>query len=423
MLKITSYLYLYFIALAFAPLIAFVSYHTLDMGFNKLYGATVTILAFILMIRKGVKYSTIDVLLIFALGVYLYNLGWDIILNQRTLERKGFVHDFFVNPYFNIVAFIYVIDNYKIPDSLIKLVRKILIGVVAVACGVSVIQLIDDPFFLTPSEVVEYTRMMGALSNSFEIRRVSIFGYLDNLQETISFLPVVAIVTAHSIMNKKRYLLLLVLFAFIVPFGNNYRYAQLAYFVALLPLIEIRKSKVQSVLIILGGLVLVSAIFVGGLYLSDFDLDAYVRERVLSDSASTRLLAIEIFNKFFHRNPWFGSGVHLTDEVIAAIAGRSSQIHVGYLAHLYSYGIVGSLIAFSFWIMIARRFYRTAIRTHFWGSLAGILVYLWANVTQVYYEIFCYGLMIAFLFDRYYYNKWIDENSRQAKETNLKSSE
>jgi flagellar biosynthesis protein FliQ len=399
------------------------SYHTIDMGFNKLFGATATILAFILIIKKGVKYSTIDILLLLALGVYLYNLGWDIILNQRTLERKGFVHDFFVNPYFNIIAFIYIIDNYKIPDGLIRIMQKLLIGVVGVACCVSVVQLVSDPFFFTPKEVVDYTRMMGALTNSFEIRRVSIFGYLGNLQETVSFLPIVAVITSYSIMYKKWYLLLLILFAFIVPFGNNYRYAQLAYFVALLPLIEIGKNKFRSILYIVGGVSLAGVLFVGGLYLSEFDLDTYIRERVLSDSASTRLLAIEIFNKFFYRNPWFGSGVHLTDEVVAAIAGRSSQIHVGYLAHLYSYGIVGSLIAFSFWIMIAKRFYKTAIRTRYWGSLAGILIYLWANVTQVYYEIFCYGLIISFLFDRYYYNKWIDENNKQTKENALKSSE
>ncbi len=409
MFRISNLVNLYFITLAIAPIICFLDYETVDQGFFKLYGATMLLLAILLLIRNGFSRSKLDIILFFALGVYLYNLAWDIILMQRTLERKGFVFDFFVNPYLHIAAFIYVIDNFKVSKDLVRLLIKVFIGTMLVASVVSFIQVVHDPFFFTPEKVIAYTRMMGAMYNDFEIRRVSIFGYLGNLEETISYLPLVAIVIAYFTLEKKKVPYLLLFLGFIVPFANNYRYAQLGYFITFLPLLIIGKSKLRTFLWITFFTILGGLLFVGILELMGFNLESYVRERLLSNSASTRLLAFEIFKKFFVRHPWFGSGVHLAEEVAVAIGGRSSQIHVGYLSHLYSYGIIGSAITFSFWFMIAKRFYRTAVRTQFWGSFAAILVFLWANVTQVYYQVFSLGLMMAFLFDRYYFTKWQDE--------------
>ena len=171
--------------------------------------------------------------------------------------------------------------------------------------------------------------------------------------------------------------------------------------------IAFAKNKWRTALIIGVTVPVVLVLLAIGLSLVGFDVEGYVEQRLLANSASTRLLAFEIFQKFFGRNPWFGSGVHLSNEVIVALAGRSSQIHVGYLAHLYSYGIIGSFLVFGFWLLIFIRFRRTALRTAYWGSVVGILVFLWANVTLVTYQIFTYGIMMSFLFDRYYYHTYL----------------
>ncbi|TRX66358.1 O-antigen ligase family protein [Carboxylicivirga sp. M1479] len=406
MFKISNLIYLYFIALAFTPFVCFVDYKTVDQGFFKLYGATLLLLATALLIRKGVNKSKFDIILLFALGIYLFNLIWDITLQQRTLERKGFVFDFFVNPYVHITAFIYVIDNFKVPESLIKILTKIFIGTIIVSVLVSALQIVYDPFFFSPDEIVAYTRMMGAMYNDFEVRRVSIYGYIDNLSVTIAYLPIVGIVNSYYYLEKRKVLFVIVIIAILVPFANNYRYAQLGYFLTLIPFVALAKSKLRASIIIGVSLLFGLGLLLLFLDAIDFNIQSYIQERLMSDSASTRLLAFEMFAKFFGRHPWFGSGMHLTDELVTAIAGRSSQIHVGYLAHLFSYGIVGSLIAFTFWLMIARRFYKTAIRTGFWGSFIAIMVFLWANVTQVYYLIFSYGILMAFLFDKFYTQKY-----------------
>jgi hypothetical protein len=146
--------------------------------------------------------------------------------------------------------------------------------------------------------------------------------------------------------------------------------------------------------------------FMGGvLQVIGYDVGRYVQERLLDDSGGSRILAFEIFGRFFPDNPFFGTGQHLTQEVLVALSGRSSQIHVGYLSHLYTYGIVGTLMAFIFWIMIAVHLWKIAKRTGFWGGYFGFMVFLWANVTMVFYWVFTFGLALCYLFASYYESK------------------
>jgi len=94
--------------------------------------------------------------------------------------------------------------------------------------------------------------------------------------------------------------------------------------------------------------------------------------------------------------------VHLTEEIKeASKAVGSSQIHVGYLSHLVSFGIVGSFFMFGFWFLLAKKLYKSAKYTKYWGSFFAFLIYLWAQTTLVYYSIFFYGLIFAFVFDKY----------------------
>lgn len=410
MFRITNIIYLYFIALAFSPIVCFLDYKTVDQGFFKLYGATMLLLSFVFLLRNGINRSKMDYIGLSALLVYVYYIVWDIVLVQGTLNRKGFVFDVFVNPYLHTVFLIYLVDNYKAPEGLIRNLITIFKGTVILAAIVSLIQFFHDSFFFTPDEFLAQARKMGAYGNSFEIRRTSIFGYLSALDVSMSFLPILGILTSYYALEKKKIPYLYLVLGFVVVFVNNSRYAQIGFFITLLPLLILSKNKLKTLVSAILSIPLVLGLFIGVLLLVGFDVEGYIQERVLADSASTRLLAVEIFNQFFGRNPWFGSGVHLSNEVIVALAGRSSQIHVGYLAHLYSYGIIGSFIVFTFWFLIAKRFYNTAIRTAYWGSLVGILVFLWANLTLVTYEVFTYGIMMSFLFDRYYLRKHYEEH-------------
>ena len=61
-------------------------------------------------------------------------------------------------------------------------------------------------------------------------------------------------------------------------------------------------------------------------------------------SAGTRILAVYMFLEFFPENPIFGTGGVMKADLVRAIRGRSSQIHVGILSLFYYYGLVGGFI-------------------------------------------------------------------------------
>jgi len=132
---------------------------------------------------------------------------------------------------------------------------------------------------------------------------------------------------------------------------------------------------------------------------------AYIAERLLANTASTRFLAFELFAKYFPENPFFGTGEHVTAELARSLQGRSSQIHVGYLSHLFEFGIFGSILLFSFWFYIAKRLFKTSRRFNYYGTFLGFLCFLVANLTLVKYSIFEYGIILSLLF-----NKGLEQN-------------
>jgi hypothetical protein len=128
---------------------------------------------------------------------------------------------------------------------------------------------------------------------------------------------------------------------------------------------------------------------------------------------TSRYLAYELFQKYFPQHPVFGTGVHLTDEIRrVANEGGSSQIHVGYFSHMVSYGIVGSFLLFSFWLLLARDLFKKAKLTGFYGAFFAFLVFLWANAAMVDYNIFYPGVIIAIIYSEYHYNNFLFKQIR-----------
>ena len=148
-----------------------------------------------------------------------------------------------------------------------------------------------------------------------------------------------------------------------------------------------------------------------------YNLQTFYRERLFSEGSineNTRYKAIFNFAHFFPQKPIFGTGVHLTEEIKEASESiGSSQIHVGYLSHLVSYGIFGSILLFTFWFLLARRLYRNAKLTNYWGAFFAFLIYFWAQTTLVNYSIFFTGLIFAFVFDKYYLDNYYEYRTKQ----------
>jgi hypothetical protein len=72
---------------------------------------------------------------------------------------------------------------------------------------------------------------------------------------------------------------------------------------------------------------------------------------------------------------------------------------------------VGTFLTLWFWGLIAFRLWKVGRKTGFYGSFFGFLVFLWANVTLVYYWVFTFGLVLCYLFASYYDQKEEDQPS------------
>ncbi|MBN1414603.1 MAG: O-antigen ligase family protein [Bacteroidales bacterium] len=289
-----------------------------------------------------------------------------------------------------------LIENFEIQKQKtidhLYLIFKITI---VVAFLFSCIQLFYDPFFFTPETIQE--RYFNRIS--YNIRLSSIFGWIGRNETGMSFLPLLSLVICDSIIRKDKWLYLWIILGGLVAFSSNSRWIQLNFLIICSLLIVYRKVSLAMYLIILGSAIV---IFVTILYLGGTNIIEYIQLRLLANTAESRYLAFDMFARFFKENPMFGTGIHVTNELRLALLGRSSQIHIGYLSHLYEFGIVGSVILFSFWFSVIRKFYFSARRTNFYGIFFAFLSFLLANLTLVSYSFFSYGIFMAFLLDKYY---------------------
>jgi len=395
----------YFFALVLAPFVSFVDYYSVDQGFDKIYGATIILLALLLLLSRGTGNVVIKTYIPIGIILAVYYATWDIVLWQSTVARKGIFYEFLLNKTLHAVAVLFIVDNLLFSRKLIDLLVGMMKGLIVVGALVSLLQVIYDPFFFTPEKFMQFMTRYDWGTNTLHVRRLSIFGFTDVNDVGLSFLPMIALITGHEIKKNGKIPILTLVLGFFIAVVNNSRYIQLGFFVAAAPALFyqgkiLRNSVYAGISLIL--MVLLMAVILQAI---GYDIDRYVQERLLDDSGSSRLLAFEIFNRFFPEAPFFGTGVHMTHQVEVALADRSSQIHVGYLNHLFSYGLVGTSLALFFWVLIARRLWRVARITGFYGSFFGFMVFLWANVTMVFYWVFTFGLALCYLFSSYYESK------------------
>ncbi len=395
----------FFFALVLAPVVSYLDYHSVDQGFDKIYGSSILILALLLLIARGPGNVIFRNYIPIGIFLAVYYTSWDIILWQDMVARKGIFYEFLLNRTLHAVAVLFLVDNLLFSKKLIDVLVVLMKGLIVVGAVVSLFQVVYDPFLFIPERFQESMLHYHWENNPLQIRRLSVFGYTNVNDIGFSFLPVLALVVGHEISEKKKIPVLMLILGFFIAVVSNSRYIQLGFFVAAAPALFYQGRILRNSLMALVGVVFL-VLFMGiVLHLIGYDIGRYIDERLLDEGASTRLLAFEIFGKFFPDNPYFGTGQHLSDEVIVALSGRSSQIHVGYLSHLFSYGVAGTSLALLFWGFIAHRMWVVARRTGFYGSFFGFLVFLWANVTMVFYWVFTFGLALCYLFASYYDSK------------------
>jgi hypothetical protein len=348
-LKLGFLTHWYFIALALAPIVCFFDYKSVDQGFDRIYGTTILVIALMVLIIRGWNNVVLRYYIPAGLFLALYYTSWDVVLWQDTVARKGLIYEFFLNRSLHAVAVLFVVDNLSFSKNLIHSLVKIMKGLIILGAVVSLLQVVSSPFLFTPEKFRFSMLHYHWENNPLLVRRLSIFGFSNINDIGVSFLPILALVVGYEIKENNRIPFLMLVLGFFISVVNNSRYIQLGFFVAVAPVLFYQGKVLRNLLVgLIGGVVLI--LFMGlVLQLIGYDIGNYVEERLLDESGGTRILALEIFGRFFPENPFFGTGTHLTQEVLVALADRSSQIHVGYLAHLFTYGLVGTFLALLFW--------------------------------------------------------------------------
>ncbi len=308
----------------------------------------------------------------------------------------------------SIFLCILIIYNTKFTEKFIKKSIFVFKFTVIATIIVSINQLFDNNFFASP-----FFEESVFSKGIYSFRRVSIFGYISLLSFGLSFIPLLSVLIGYMLYKRdKRYIYILIIGGLAALLSNT-RFIIIGFLIITFQIIIVYKIKFLGIFkyILLGFIVLV--ILFQALSYFGYNLQEWIDERLFAEgdvTETTRYKAIDNFVYFFPQNPIFGNGLFLSKEVKeASNAIGSFQIHVGYLAHLVSYGIVGSILLFGFWFALAKKLYKTAKKTNYWGSFFAFLTYFWAQATLVNYSIFFYGLMFALVFDKYFQDKYKTE--------------
>ena len=397
----------YYYALALLPFIQIFFGEFLNINFINIYGLAGNLI-FLYFLLKGTKLKVPNYVIAFSLLV-IYYLIWDIV-NATTgrLQTTALTY-LYRNHWIQSLFLLILIENTEFDEKFIDNIVKIFKVTIVLAFIVSLIHQFYNPYFLVPDSLRE-----RALSRDiYNYRSPSLFGYLSSTEIGSSFVPIVSILIGYYLYKKERFNILWLVMSGLICFINKSRFIYLNFAVILLQYPIVNGIKIKNLIKITVSTFIIAILIIAALKFNGFDFNRFIEERLLSPSAATRFLAWELFLKFFPENPFFGSGIHVSEELRRAIAGRSSQIHVGYLSSLYEYGIVGSILLFGFWYIVQRKFWLEAKKTSFYGSAFAFLTLILTNATGVKFSIYSYGLLFAFIFNKYIMDLYADKTAEE----------
>lgn len=415
-MKTKLFVYLYLILLIFSPFVGYFSIKVLLNGPMNVFSALTILLFLIFLFEVFITKKKIRVpkYLWYYIAFSLYKIFSDVILVGKTINIKYLYSDYMIT--FALV--IIMVENISLTKKNMKVLTFVMVVVVLAAFVTILLQQFYAPdFFINTSNITAFD--FANMSNVDQQRLSSIYSWIGLLEVGFSFLPMLAILVDRALSNKKSQLWGWLMVGLVYSFLTRARWLMLNYLLILLiPFLFYRKNFKKIILNIIG----ISFVVVIALSVSDyFGAPVYgiIENRILEKShggleqgsASTRILAFYVFGQLYPGHPIFGKGdFHTfnktTDKDFAlarALGGRSSQIHVGYLSLLYYYGIAGGLLFLLSLYYLMKRLYRRAKFTKHWASYIGILGFVLANFTLVNFSLFHAGLIIAIVFDRYYF--------------------
>jgi len=337
--------------------------------------------------------------LILTFGIYSATLP--LILDFA--ESRGLLREILYNKHLAAFFMVVIIYNTRFSKLFIDKSVFVLKLTVVLAFIVSVIQVFDETFWnarylLRPDEY--------RLAESIYLhRRSSIFGFIDANALGLAFIPLLSVLVSKMLYDKNKFYLLFLVLGGLVAFLSNGRYVMVGFLIITLQVLIYQRTTIIGTIkyVVIGGISFIAILYT--LSYIGYDFVDWYNSRLFAEGSveeSSRFKAFYTFAEFFPQSPIFGSG-GMTDEIVeASLEVGSSHIHVGYLSHLVSYGLMGCFFLFGFWYLLIKRLYRNAKQTNYWGSFFAFLTFFWSFATMSQSSIFFYGLIFALVFDKYY---------------------
>ncbi len=327
---------------------------------------------------------------------------WDAFYN-RNIDQIGWFRYLYRSQVPFILSNLILLENYIINERFLSYFKKIFVVTVIIGVVFSTIQLLINPYFFVPSHYEEYFRttiLYAGTDVSLTVKYFSVFGYTELNELGFSFIPLVFAFLGVKIAQKEKDYYLFLGLSFVIILFSNSRYAQLSIIIFLVMLVYGNRKKVTNYF----KFILVSFIIVMvGFYVLDvlnISFADYRDQRLFSKTSDDRVNAFYDFGYYFNKNILFGLGYEPT--LYFKEGGGMPILHVGYLSHTAAYGIFGSFLLFSIWIMLLIKFYKTGKNKEFYGGFFMMIFFLFANMTLPRYDLFSYGIVYTIMINNYY---------------------
>lgn len=408
-IKLESISKVYLFSMLFMPFTSYI--YTVWLGLPKtithFYVFAAIGLGLMYLVLKRTYYVPLFVKFLFLFTIYK-NI-WFFIINE---DMHALTKAYYYVLDFATIFLAVIIYNTEIQKKYIRYSTTVIKFVILLSMVASIIQVFNLLFYNATlyfeQEIESY--MLGS-DVLYTMRRQSLFGFIDANAYGLAFLPLLAICLSVMNLNKNKLWFVIIIAGGLVAFLSNSRYVMVGFVLLsfLIPLQNRSDSIKNSNYVVFVILLMISIVTV--LNYIGYNIIEWYYARLFAEgdiTQSSRYYAVLNFIEFFPQAPFFGTGT-LTEEVKrASEAIGSSHIHVGYLSHLVYYGLFGCFFLYGGWFLLLVKYFNTAIRTNYWGSFFGFLVFLWSFATMSQSMLFYVGIIFTMVFDKYYQDGNID---------------
>lgn len=406
-MKNQTLLYFIILGLVLDPFLNFILYNIIGFGYRYIGNLLTILLVIKLFILKGnslIIPKYIKLYFIFLIYTTIIDSIFVEDYNTQVIIKR--FYGFSWPPLFYFVAFENINLSQKQYLNILKLIKLTLIAAIVVI----IFQMtVDHNFFVRPSYMERWWDGVQSVSTR---RLPSIYSWSGYLDTGLTFIPFLTLYISYLFLKKDDEIKIWIWFAggFIFSFLTLARATMLNMVVIIFMVFVYKKIKLHIAfryMIIVVILIFLSFEFLNVIGVS---VDSIISIRVLEQdkeqfeekSASTRVLAFQLFPELFKKSPIYGVGSQMTHELKMDLKGRSSQLHVGYLSLLYYYGIIGGILYFLFIFNLMKRIYQNSKKTKYWGPFFGWLSFLIANLTLNCFHPTQAGLMVSLIFSKFF---------------------